>query len=61
MASILPEYQKFLFLGAFLLPYLLMLFLCGIPLFYLESCLGQFSSASCLTVFKIAPLFKGKL
>lgn len=45
--------------GAFLLPYLLMLFLCGIPLFYLESCLGQFSSASCLTVFKIAPLFKG--
>lgn len=48
-----------LFLGAFLLPYLLMLFLCGIPLFFMETCLGQFSSFGCLTIFRIAPLFKG--
>lgn len=47
------------FTGAFLVPYLLMLFLCGIPLFFMETCLGQFSSTGCLTIFRIAPLFKG--
>nr|CAD7267717.1 unnamed protein product [Timema shepardi] len=36
-----------------------MLFLCGIPLFFMETVLGQFSSSGCLTVFKICPLFKG--
>ncbi|XP_055540272.1 sodium- and chloride-dependent glycine transporter 1 isoform X2 [Wyeomyia smithii] len=45
--------------GAFLVPYLLMLFLCGIPLFFLEVCLGQFSGTGCVTVFKIVPLLKG--
>ncbi|KAJ8888679.1 hypothetical protein PR048_008171 [Dryococelus australis] len=45
--------------GAFLVPYLLMLFLCGIPLFLMETTLGQFSSRGCLTVFSISPLFKG--
>lgn len=47
-------------IGAFLVPYLLMLFLCGIPLFFLETSLGQFASTGCITVFKISPLFKGK-
>lgn len=37
-----------------------MLFLCGIPLFFMETCLGQFASTGCLTMFRIAPLFKGK-
>lgn len=45
--------------GAFLVPYLLMLTLCGIPLFFMETCLGQFSNTGCLTIFRIAPLFKG--
>uniref|UniRef100_A0A182MU02 Transporter n=1 Tax=Anopheles culicifacies TaxID=139723 RepID=A0A182MU02_9DIPT len=45
--------------GAFLVPYLLMLVLCGIPLFFLETCLGQFSGTGCITVFKIVPLLKG--
>ncbi|XP_058840189.1 sodium- and chloride-dependent glycine transporter 1 [Topomyia yanbarensis] len=45
--------------GAFLVPYLLMLFLCGIPLFFLEVCLGQFSGTGCVTVFNIVPLLKG--
>ncbi|XP_055593807.1 sodium- and chloride-dependent glycine transporter 1 [Uranotaenia lowii] len=45
--------------GAFLIPYLLMLLLCGIPLFFMELCLGQFSGTGCITVFKIAPLLKG--
>lgn len=46
--------------GAFLVPYLLMLFLCGIPLFFMETSLGQFASSGCITMFRIAPLFKGK-
>lgn len=47
-------------LGAFLVPYLLMLALCGIPLFFLETCLGQFSSTGCLTIWRIGPLLKGR-
>ncbi|KAF5295952.1 hypothetical protein FQA39_LY12724 [Lamprigera yunnana] len=45
--------------GAFLVPYLIMLFLCGIPLFFLETSLGQFSGQGCITMFEICPLFKG--
>ncbi|KAJ3655701.1 hypothetical protein Zmor_014821 [Zophobas morio] len=45
--------------GAFLVPYLLMLLFCGIPLFFLESSLGQFASTGCITLFRISPLFKG--
>lgn len=45
--------------GAFLVPYLLMLWLCGIPLFFMETTLGQFGSTGCITIFKISPLFKG--
>ncbi|XP_037083228.1 sodium- and chloride-dependent GABA transporter 1-like isoform X2 [Pollicipes pollicipes] len=45
--------------GAFLIPYFTMLFLCGIPLFLMETCIGQFSSSGCLTVFKISRIFKG--
>ncbi|CAD0196322.1 unnamed protein product [Chrysodeixis includens] len=45
--------------GAFLIPYFLTLFICGIPLVYLETTLGQFASAGCVSVFNINPLFKG--
>lgn len=45
--------------GAFLVPYITMLFLCGIPLFYLETNIGQFSSTGFLTMFRIAPMLKG--
>ncbi|CAG9862821.1 unnamed protein product [Phyllotreta striolata] len=45
--------------GAFLIPYLLMLFFCGIPLFFIETSLGQFASVGCISFFKICPLFKG--
>ncbi|CAH3839152.1 sodium- and chloride-dependent glycine transporter 2-like [Pieris brassicae] len=45
--------------GAFLIPYLLTLSICAIPLVYLETTLGQFASAGCISVFNITPLFKG--
>lgn len=47
--------------GAFLIPYFLTLFICGIPLVYLETTLGQFASAGCVSVFNINPLFKGEI
>lgn len=54
------NHEKKSFPGAFLVPYLLMLALCGIPLFFLETCLGQFSSTGCLTIWRIGPLLKGE-
>ncbi|CAG5114909.1 unnamed protein product [Candidula unifasciata] len=45
--------------GAFLIPFFFFLLLCGIPLFYLEVCLGQFSGTSSLFVWKMCPLVKG--
>ncbi|CAG9100007.1 unnamed protein product [Plutella xylostella] len=45
--------------GAFLVPYLITMVVVGIPLVHLETTLGQFSSAGCISVFNINPLFKG--
>ncbi|XP_048777264.1 sodium- and chloride-dependent glycine transporter 1 [Ostrea edulis] len=45
--------------GAFLIPYVIFLILCGMPLFFLEVSYGQFASLSPITVWKISPLFKG--
>ncbi|XP_061187866.1 sodium- and chloride-dependent glycine transporter 1-like [Saccostrea echinata] len=45
--------------GAFLLPFIIMMFLVGIPLFYLEAALGQFCSRGPTTCWEFAPLFKG--
>ncbi|KAK2168558.1 hypothetical protein LSH36_16g14023 [Paralvinella palmiformis] len=45
--------------GAFLIPYVLFLSLCGIPLYFMEICLGQFSSRSPMSLWVISPMFKG--
>ncbi|XP_023647186.1 sodium- and chloride-dependent GABA transporter 2 [Paramormyrops kingsleyae] len=46
--------------GAFFIPYLIFLFSCGIPVFFLETSLGQFTSEGGITCWrKICPLFEG--
>ncbi|XP_035794368.1 sodium-dependent nutrient amino acid transporter 1-like [Anopheles albimanus] len=45
--------------GAFLLPYLIVLFVIGRPLYYLEMAMGQFSSRGCVKIYDLAPAMRG--
>ncbi|XP_048776098.2 sodium-dependent proline transporter-like [Ostrea edulis] len=45
--------------GAFLIPFFVLLFSCGVPLYFLEVSLGQFTGKSPVIVWSISPLFKG--
>uniref|UniRef100_A0A7N6BMK8 Transporter n=1 Tax=Anabas testudineus TaxID=64144 RepID=A0A7N6BMK8_ANATE len=45
--------------GVFLIPYLLIVFIAGIPVFFLEIALGQFMKQGGVSAWNIAPLFKG--
>uniref|UniRef100_H2Z9J5 Transporter n=1 Tax=Ciona savignyi TaxID=51511 RepID=H2Z9J5_CIOSA len=45
--------------GAFLIPYLIMLVFCGIPLFLIELGFGQFSGFGTVTSWRASPMFKG--
>lgn len=47
------------FLGAFLIPYTLMLVFGAVPLFYMELILGQFNRQGPISIWRICPLFKG--
>ncbi|XP_013861691.1 sodium- and chloride-dependent GABA transporter 2 [Austrofundulus limnaeus] len=46
--------------GVFFIPYVLFLFTCGIPLFLLETSIGQYTKQGSITCWKkICPLFEG--
>uniref|UniRef100_A0A3B3X6S5 Transporter n=1 Tax=Poecilia mexicana TaxID=48701 RepID=A0A3B3X6S5_9TELE len=46
--------------GAFLIPYILFLLACGIPMFLLETAMGQYTSQGCITCWRhFCPLFEG--
>lgn len=45
--------------GAFLIPYCIMLVICGLPLFFFELAMGQFASEGPITVWKVNPIFYG--
>ncbi|XP_041052082.1 sodium- and chloride-dependent neutral and basic amino acid transporter B(0+)-like [Carcharodon carcharias] len=45
--------------GAFLIPYLIMLSLAGLPMFFMESSLGQFASLGPPQVWKVVPILQG--
>nr|XP_046239527.1 sodium- and chloride-dependent GABA transporter 2-like isoform X2 [Scatophagus argus] len=52
--------ELFCFPGVFFIPYVLFLFTCGIPLFLLETALGQYTKQGSITCWrKICPLFEG--
>lgn len=46
--------------GAFLIPYLIVLFLVGKPIYYLEMIIGQFSSRGAVKVWDMCPALRGK-
>ncbi|KAK7097595.1 hypothetical protein V1264_004545 [Littorina saxatilis] len=45
--------------ATFLFPYIIMLFIAGLPLFFMEMALGQFASEGPITVWKMSPFFSG--
>jgi SNF family Na+-dependent transporter len=51
----------FLILGAFLIPYLIMLALAGKPMYFLELAIGQFGGVGPIAIWNCCPLMKGEL
>lgn len=45
--------------GAFLIPFLFFLLACGLPLYFLEVSIGQFTGRGCFHSWEASPLFKG--
>jgi hypothetical protein len=55
------EFCYILYLGAFLIPYLLCLILAGVPVFLMEMSIGQVMQTNAVKAWKrICPLFGGK-
>lgn len=50
-----------LFTGAFLVPYCFFALLCGVPLFIMETVIGQYTQEGGVTCWiKLCPLLQGK-
>ena len=47
--------------GAFLIPYIIVLFFVGKPFYFLEGFLGQFTSKSCAKTWAMVPAMKGNV
>ena len=45
--------------GAFLIPYTIMLCFVGLPVFFIELSVGQYSASGPMTVFEASPIFQG--
>lgn len=45
--------------GAFLIPYIIVLFLVGRPIYYLEMIMGQFGSRGSIDVYDLCPAMRG--
>lgn len=45
--------------ASFLIPYVIMLLLAGLPLFFMEMAFGQFASLGPISVWRAVPIFKG--
>ncbi|XP_036359291.1 uncharacterized protein LOC115211848 isoform X2 [Octopus sinensis] len=45
--------------GAFCVAYLVLMMICGLPLAYLETCIGQYAKGGPVIVWKIMPIAKG--
>lgn len=45
--------------ASFLIPYVIFLLTCGLPMFFLELAFGQFASLGPISVWKSVPIFKG--
>ncbi|XP_060688334.1 sodium- and chloride-dependent neutral and basic amino acid transporter B(0+)-like [Hemiscyllium ocellatum] len=45
--------------GAFLIPYIIMMAIAGLPMFFMESALGQFASLGPVQVWKAVPILQG--
>ena len=50
-----------IFLGAFLIPYLICVIIGGIPLFFLEVAVGQFMGVAGIKAWSLVPIFRGKM
>lgn len=47
--------------GAFLIPYIIVLFIIGKPMYYLEMFIGQFTSKSSIKIWEVCPGFRGSI
>jgi solute carrier family 6 amino acid transporter-like protein 5/7/9/14 len=45
--------------GAFLIPFMCMLFITGIPLVFMELSFGQYASSGVVSIWKVSPIFQG--